>query len=77
MVFNALKSSISFMNKDPYKVIWHTYKFGFSMVNISIGLKYLGFNIKPNDYLCKDWTWIIAWIDKILNSWYNKWVYHG
>ena len=77
MVCNALKSSLSLMNTNPQDVIWHTDKFGFSMVNISIGLKYLGFNIKPNDYICKDWSWMIIHIEKILNSWCNKWLSCG
>lgn len=54
MVCNADKSSISFLNMDPIEELWFAGKYGFNVNDISMGLSYLGFLIKPNDYCFKD-----------------------
>jgi hypothetical protein len=37
------------------------------------GLKYLGFNLKENNYSKKDWQWLYSKIEKRLLSWKNRW----
>jgi len=38
------------------------------------GLKYQGFNLKPNDYRKVEWMWLIARIEKRLTSWSHRWL---
>ena len=38
--------------------------FPFLLVDINVGLKYLGFCLKPNDYLKQDWNWLIEKLEK-------------
>ena len=56
MIYNSLKSSMSFMNLDLGEVSWHSDNFHFIPVNVAMELKYLGYIIKPNDYSIKDWS---------------------
>lgn len=46
-------------------------------LEIGEGLKYLGFLIKPNNYLKADWTWNIVTIESKINSWCNIWLSKG
>lgn len=38
------------------------------------GLKYLGFVLKPNNYLSHDWKWLLEKVEKRIKSRYNKWL---
>ena len=38
------------------------------------GLKYLGFQLKPNNYLKKDWKWLITKLEKRLVGWSFRWL---
>jgi hypothetical protein len=38
------------------------------------GLKYLGFQLKPNDYRKFDWLWLIEKLEKILKVWSHRWL---
>jgi hypothetical protein len=42
---------------------------------LDVGVKYLGFHLKPNYYKKDDWTWIIKKMEGIITSWYNRWLY--
>jgi hypothetical protein len=33
------------------------------------GLKYLGFQLKPNNYKKEDWSWLVSKLEKRLKSW--------
>jgi hypothetical protein len=46
----------------------------FEEKTIDEGLKYLGFNLKPNDYRKEDWTWLLKKLEKRLISWSHKWL---
>ena len=65
------------MNLDPAEMNWHSKNFNYTLVNVASGLNYLGYHIKPNDYLYKDWAWMLARIEKWLMLWHNKWISHG
>jgi len=39
---------------------------------IGTGLKYLGFNIKENNYRVKDWIWIVDIFHKNIYGWEHK-----
>ena len=54
MICNNLKYSMSYMNLDPREENWHSANFDYTIVNVTAGLKYLGYLINPNDYSSKD-----------------------
>jgi len=35
----------------------------YKVEQIDVGIKYLGYNLKPNNYLVKDWKWLIRNIE--------------
>jgi hypothetical protein len=39
-----------------------------------LGMKYLGFHLKPNNYKKVDWLWLIEKLEKRLNIWSHKWL---
>jgi hypothetical protein len=38
------------------------------------GIKYLGFNLKPNDYRKADWIWLLGKLEKRLHLWSHRWL---
>eukprot|EP00253_Pinus_taeda_P035540 PITA_35540 len=38
------------------------------------GLKYLGYKLKPLGYKIAYWTWLISKLEKVLNTWYLKYL---
>jgi hypothetical protein len=38
------------------------------------GFKYLGFHLKANGYVKRDWLWLVTKIEKKINSWCNRWL---
>jgi hypothetical protein len=46
-------------------------------LTIEDDLKYLGFHLKENLYMKGDWQWLIAKIERNLNTWCNKWLSQG
>jgi hypothetical protein len=51
-----------------------TSKLPFQVLELDVGLKYLGFQLKPNDYRKTDWMWLIAKLEKRLKVWSHKWL---
>jgi hypothetical protein len=47
------------------------------MTDLEQGLKYLGFFLKPNQYKKCDWQWLIAKVEKKINTWCNRWLSRG
>ena len=46
----------------------------FQMGHLDMGLKYLGFHLKPNSYLKRDWMWLLAKIEKRIWGWSQRWL---
>jgi len=51
--------------------------FPFTQKEISDGIMYLGYAIKPNNYDIKDWSWIVAKVERKMNLWCNHWISRG
>lgn len=47
------------------------------MADVELGIKYLGFILKHNDYHKKDLDWMIQKVEKRLHLWCNKWLSKG
>lgn len=54
----------------------HAYSraFPYSHHLLEDGLKYLGLNLKPNDYQKHDWKWLLEKLEKRIFSWSHKWL---
>ena len=48
--------------------------FPFISSGLDVGLKYLGFSLKANLYLKKDWSWLIGKVEKRLQVWSYRWL---
>jgi hypothetical protein len=51
--------------------------FPFQVLATNDGMKYLGFHLKANWYKKGDWQWLIAKVEKKLNTWCNQWLSRG
>jgi len=51
--------------------------FPYQLVDIDVWLKYLGFHLTPNLYKKCDWQWLIAKVEKKLNTLCNWWLSRG
>ena len=51
--------------------------FSFSVAKLEVGLKYLGFHLKPCRYLLKDWDWLVAKVEKESRIGFFRWLSKG
>lgn len=51
--------------------------FPFEVLALDMGLKYLGYYLKPNNYLLEGWTWILKKVENIIGNWCNRWLSLG
>jgi hypothetical protein len=74
MEINNQKSSItmSFLSMEESLLI--TTKLPFRVFYLHDGLKYLSFQLKPNNYRKTDWGWLITKIEKRLKGWSHRWL---
>jgi hypothetical protein len=74
MQINDRKSSLTtFLLSEEEELAHYTF-FPFERRALDDGLKYLGFNLKPNDYRKEDWKWLLKKLDKRLNTWSHRWL---
>jgi hypothetical protein len=57
MQINFQKSTLSFSEMEREEEEIYQMLFPFTIHDFSEGLKYLGFHLKPNNYLKEDWKW--------------------
>ena len=64
MEINADKSTLSTHKLGAEESRHVSTTFPFQREDLDGGLKYLGFFLKPNDYLKKDWKWLLEKLEK-------------
>ena len=74
MIPNALKSTVIMTGCTYQEQGTAMELFAYVQIDISAGLKYLGYHIKQNDYKVNDWRWLIAKVERRINTWYNRWL---
>jgi len=74
MDINAGKSTLSTHLLRPEEEAELTRFFPYNTVGLDEGLKYLGFSLKANLYLKRDWVWLIGKVEKRLMVWSHKWL---
>jgi hypothetical protein len=71
---NIQKSTLSFSEMEREEEEIYQMLFPFTFQDFLEGLKYLGFHLKPNNYLKKDWKWLISKLEKRLSGWSFRWL---
>jgi hypothetical protein len=74
MQINIQKYTLSFSEMESEDEEIYRRLFPYTFQEFSEGLKYLGFNLKPNNYLKKDWKWLISKLEKRLSGWSFRWL---
>lgn len=55
MILNKRKSTISCLNLEAEDEIYIQSKLPYSTLDFDYGIKYLGFHLKPKNYIKEDW----------------------
>lgn len=74
MQVNLQKSTLSLNNLRETHIQYLISLFPLPTKELSEGLKYLGFLLKPNDYKKTDWKWMVGKLERRLQMWSNKWL---
>jgi hypothetical protein len=74
MIINAHKSTIFFTSMEVEAVYFYQSLFPFSTLDFLEGIKYLGFQLKANDYRKVEWRWRMEKLEKRLKGWSFKWL---
>ena len=72
MEVNAGKSSITthFLRDEERHAFVRI--FPYNSAGLDVGMNYLGFHLKPNDYRKNDWSWLLEKLEKRLRVWSHK-----
>jgi len=74
MIINSKKSTLSFIGIDEATATLYKTLFPFPIQEIQQGIKYIGFQLKANNYLKRDWSWLLAKLEKRLSLWSFRWL---
>ena len=74
MEINVGKSTLMIHGIDEEEIRHATTHFPYNRAMLDEGLKYLGFLLKPNNYLKRDWLWLIEKLEKRLHTWSHHWL---
>ena len=74
MVINFQKSSVSCHRLLDSDMRYLRGSLPIQVSEISEGIKYLGFFLKPNGYRKANWKWLVGKLEKRLILWSNKWL---
>ena len=77
MMINLDKSTLLHSRFDDAEMITVQNIFYFTADKIEIGLKYLGFFLKPCRYYSKDWDWLVVKVEKRIKNWSFRWLSKG
>ena len=77
MLINEDKSSLLHSGLVESELITIQNIFSFPVAKLEVGLKYLGFHLKPCRYLMKDWDWLVAKVEKRIKNWSFRWLSKG
>eukprot|EP00253_Pinus_taeda_P016254 PITA_16254 len=72
MVVNQFKSTITLSHTSPQEDKRTLHSFHYQLYNLSDGLKYLVFWIKPHSYQIVDWIWLVTKIEKRQKIWSHR-----
>jgi hypothetical protein len=73
-MINEGKYMMSIQNLEEEEIESYMTLFPFEVRDFDDGIKYLGFHLKPNNYKNIDWMWMLAKLEKRLNTWSYKYL---
>ena len=68
MLINEDNSALLYSGLDDVELITVHNIFSFSVAKLEVGLKYLGFYLKPCRHFIKDWDWLVAKVEKRIRT---------
>lgn len=71
------KSSFLFNGVEELEISRMKELFPFGFQHIDVGIKYLGFYLKPNCYRRAVWDWLLHKVDHRISSWAVRWLSIG
>jgi len=74
MQINEGKSTLSINVMGEEDITFCKTIFPFEVKYLEVGMKYLGFHLKPNCYHKLDWNWLITKLEKRLMVWCFRWI---
>ena len=74
MIISECMSYVIYHSIKDYEISQIKYLLPFNFSHIEEGIKYLGFRVKPNKYVTKDWFWIIKKVEARICHWSLKWL---
>jgi hypothetical protein len=74
---NATKSTLHYSGLTEVDIELYKNIFSYNFLEISIGLRYLGYFLKPDCYKVTDWHWILIKFEKRITHWCNRWLSLG
>jgi hypothetical protein len=77
MKINLEKSTLSLWGIPEQEMNYFSQILPFKLIDLDMGLKYLGFHLKPNMYKKNDWQWLTTKVEKKINTWCNRWISRG
>jgi hypothetical protein len=64
MIINSQKSTLSLIGIDEATSTLYKTLFPFPLQELQQGIKYLGFQLKANNYQKRDWSWLLEKLEK-------------
>jgi hypothetical protein len=77
MHINVRKYTLPVSNMSEEETNFYKLHLSFEVKDFDLGLKYLGFQLKPNCYLKSNWSWLITKLEKRLKQWSHGWLSHA
>ena len=75
---NGSPTKYGFLRCGVTKVFTSTKNlFPFKSNSIDNNFKYLGHFLKPENYLTKDWNWLVKKVEIRINNWCYRWIPMG
>ena len=74
MEINVRKSTLTTHGIEDEEVRHAITYSPYNRATLDEGLKYLGFLLKPNNYLKRDWLWLFEKLEKHLHTWSHRWL---
>jgi hypothetical protein len=74
MIINSKKSTLSLTRLDDSTTTLYKTLFPFPLQDLQQGIKYMGFQLKVNNYKKRDRSWLVSKLEKILYLWSFHWL---
>jgi len=77
LIMNLLKSTILYGSCDMHDIAYIQRIFRVGADSLEVGMKYLGYRIKPCKYKNNDWLWLVECFYKEIMGWEFRWLLLG